>query len=323
MNKIQNNHLPNVSIVMPVFNGARTLMECIDSVLKQTYRDFELIICNDASTDTTVDILKNITDDRVRIINNPHNFGEGPTRDRAIDLACGKWLTVIDADDAWASERLEVLLKEAGASVDKMIFDDIIECHDTPSGMAPWRPLRGIHAFGCNGRDATDVTTEVFVGSWRLLIKPLLPLIYIKQNNVRHSCSRFGADTGFFLQLLSYGLQLRYIPKAMYYYRITPGSMSGLTNRYVLMQEVLENAASYFKHAPNVQAALNKKISLIARLEKYMSFIWALKRKEFIKALRIACQTPWIVPNFFRLSFYSLRYHMHRIQHGGSTRGIR
>jgi succinoglycan biosynthesis protein ExoO len=323
MNKAQDNHLPNVSIVMPVFNGARTLKECVDSVLKQTYSDFEFIICNDASTDSTEEILNKIIDDRVRIINNPHNFGEGPTRDRAIDLACGKWLTVIDADDAWAPERLEVLLKEVGSSIDKMIIDDIIECHDTPSGMAPWRPLRGINAFGCNGRDAIDVPTEVFACSWRLLIKPLLPLIYVKQNNVRHSYSRFGADTGFFLQLLSCGLHLRYLPRAMYYYRITPGSMSGLTNRYILMHEVLENAAGHFKHAPSVQAALYKKISLVTRLEKYMSFIWALKRKEFIKALRIAYQTPWIVPNFFRLSFYSLRYHIHRIQHGGSTRGIR
>jgi succinoglycan biosynthesis protein ExoO len=323
MNK-QSNNSPNVSVVMPVYNGERTLMEAVDSVLNQTYQDFELIICNDASTDETQNLLKKITDDRVKIILNLHNLGEGPTRDRAIELARGAWIAVIDADDAWAPERLEVMLREADGSTDKMIFDDIIECHDTPSGMVPCHVLRGKCAFGGNGVDTVEVPIADFVCKNRLLIKPLFPLKYVKKYKVLHSSRRFAEDTEFFLTLLAYGLTIRYVPRAMYYYRITPGSMSALANRSSLMREVLENAVDQFGHAPSIQKALHKKIAMIYREEKlYTPFFLALKKKDIMKALKILYQAPWIIPAFFSYLPERLFYHIHRVWHGGRTRGIR
>ena len=87
MDTSQANFLPSVSVVMPVYNGTRTLGESVNSVLSQTHRDFELIICNDASTDGTGIILENIRDERVRVIHNESNLGEGLARDRAIAAA--------------------------------------------------------------------------------------------------------------------------------------------------------------------------------------------------------------------------------------------
>ena len=322
MNKNKSNNKVNVSVVMPIYNGARTLMEAVNSVLTQTYQNFELIICNDASTDETGHILNNIADERIRVINNPYNLGEGPARDQAISLAQGEWLAVIDSDDAWAPQRLKVMLRETAISNNKIIFDDIYECHDTPSGMIPWRVLRGKHAFGCNGKNSLDLKVETLVCSERLLIKPLLPLRYVKQYKIHHSC-QYGADIDFFLHLLSHGLRLTYIPDAMYYYRITPGSMTSSTGRYISMRETLEKAINYFNHAPAVQVALRKKIAMVARDERYLPFIWALKKNEFIKALRLVYQSPWIMAEFFRRLGHSLAYQVHRIWHGGRSRGFR
>jgi succinoglycan biosynthesis protein ExoO len=324
MNKSQNNNSPNVSVVMPVYNGARTLMEAVDSVLKQTYQDFELVVCNDASTDETLNLLNNITDDRVRVIHNPHNLGEGPTRDRAIEMAQGFWLAFIDADDSWKQERLEVLLNAVNTSEDKILFDDIWECHDTPSGMIPWRVLRGKYAFGSNGIDAVKVPIENYICQKRLVKSALFPLNYVKKNNIRHSCLPFAADTEFFLKILALGLKLYYVPKPMYYYRITPGSMSAMANRSSLMREVLENALDQFGHAPSIQKALHKKIAMIYREEKlYTPFFLALKKKDIMKALNILYQAPWIIPAFFSYLPERLFYHIHRVWHGGRTRGIR
>ena len=308
---------------MPVFNGARTLRESVDSVLAQTFRDFEFIICNDASTDETGNILENIADERVRVLHNKSNLGEGSARDRAIESARGIWLAVIDADDAWAPERLETLLDAADTSVNKMIFDDIWECHDTADGLVPWHVLRGRYAFGGNGITAVDVPIENFVCQERLLLKPLLPLRSIREYHICHGCRPFGADTEFFLQLLAQGLQLCYVPKPMYYYRITPGSMSSLTNRSSLMREVLENAVNQFEHNVTVQAALRKKIAMVARDEYYMPFVWELKKKQLRKAFQMAYQAPWVIPEFFRRLGHSLAYQAHRIRNGGRTRGIR
>jgi glycosyltransferase involved in cell wall biosynthesis len=322
MIKSYQNHSPGVSVIMPVYNGARTLMESVDSVLQQTYHDLELIICDDASTDETGDILNKIRDDRVHVIYNLNNLGQGLSKDRAINLARSIWIAVIDADDTWMPNRLETFLNLADGNEDNIIFDDIMECHDTSSGMIPWRVIHGKYAFDGNGIEAAKVVIDKFLISERLLIKPLLPLSYIKQYNVHHSGRKFGEDAEFFIMLLSHGLQLLYIPKAMYYYRITPGSMTGSTERSGMMREVLENSINLFNHAPAVQAALRKKIVMVTRDERYLPVIWALKKNEFVKALRLVCQSPWIVAEFFRRLGHSLAYQVHRIWHGGRSRGL-
>ena len=100
--------------------------------------------------------------------------------------------------------------------------------------------------------------------------------------------------------------------------------MSGLTKRFVLMHEVLENAINDFEHAPNVQIALEKKISQVIRSEHYMLFIEAKKRKEVFKVLQIVYHCPWIIPEYFRnLIKGRLFYDLHRIWHGGFSRGER
>ncbi|MCB0832687.1 MAG: glycosyltransferase family 2 protein [Bacteroidetes bacterium] len=318
------NHVPVVSVIMPVYNGARTVKEAIDSVLTQTFFNFELIICNDASTDETRDILDSITDNRLRILHNDNNIGGGLSRDRAISQAQGFWLAVIDADDTWAPERLETLLSYGDEESNNfLIFDDVFECHDTPSGMRQWKEMRGRYAFDGNGFDAVGVTIEKFVCSTRLLIKPLFPLCWIKKYKIFHSTKKFGEDTEFFLRLMMYGIKLRYVPKPMYYYRITPGSMTSQKNRTNLMIEVLEDAIENFTDRPSIQAALLKKIALVSRDDQYMPFIWALKEKKFAKLFQLAGKNPWLISEFFHRAAQSLPYHIHRLRYGGRTRGIR
>ena len=319
----QNNIKPKISVVMPAYNCARTLFQAINSVLRQAYRDYELIICNDASTDKTRNILDDIKDDRILIIHNTVNLGEGPSRDRAIELARGVWIAFIDADDAWAPERLEVVLREAHSSLDNIVFDDIWECHDTASGMVPWHVLRGKYAFGGDGIHSIEVPIENYILQKRLLKSALFPLKYIKKYNIRHDCLPFYADINFFLKLLAHDVKLYYIPKPMYYYRITPMSMSAEAKRHALMREVLENSINLFNHAPVVQAALRKRISMVRRNEKYFPFVLSLKKYNFINALRIVCRSPWIILEFFRRLGPSLFYHIHRIWHGGKSRGFR
>jgi glycosyltransferase involved in cell wall biosynthesis len=317
------NSSPVVSIIMPVFNGARTLKDAVDSILAQTFNDFEFIICNDGSTDDTEFFLNGIVDERVHVLQNKENIGEGFARDRAIESAKGEWLAFIDADDVWASERLETLLGETDTSMNRMIFDDILQCHDTAHGMVPWRALRGKYAFGGNGIDSVEVALEKYVCQEHLLMQPLLPLWYVRKYHVRHGARRFAADTEFIIQLLFHGLKLYWVPKPMYYYRITPNSMAGLNSRYIMMREVIENAIKIFEHDPPVQAALYKKIALVTRDEQYMPFVWALKKKQLRNAYKLAYLKPWVVSEFFKRFAGSLRYHVHRILHGGRSRGIR
>jgi len=94
---------------MAVYNGEKYLKEAIESILNQTFRDFEFIIVDDGSTDRTPEILKEYVrkDERIKIITNPQNIGLTKSLNRAIKLAKGEYIARMDADDIAAPKRLE------------------------------------------------------------------------------------------------------------------------------------------------------------------------------------------------------------------------
>ncbi|MBR2988532.1 MAG: glycosyltransferase family 2 protein, partial [Clostridia bacterium] len=96
-----------VSIIMPTYNSAKFIGESITSVLNQTYTDWELIIVDDCSTDNTEEIVTSFGDERISYIKNEVNSGAAVSRNRAIDLAQGKWIAFLDSDDLYKSEKLE------------------------------------------------------------------------------------------------------------------------------------------------------------------------------------------------------------------------
>lgn len=98
---------PSISVVMPVYNASQFLQQAIDSILGQTYTDFEFIIINDGSTDDTESIIQSYADSRIKYFSNPLNLGIVETLNKGIDLAQGKYLARMDADDIALPERLE------------------------------------------------------------------------------------------------------------------------------------------------------------------------------------------------------------------------
>lgn len=94
-----------ISVLMPVYNGETFLQEALDSILGQTYTDFEFIIIDDASEDGTADILNTCTDPRVMRLRNEKNRGNYAARNRGLTLAKGKYICVMDADDVANPDR--------------------------------------------------------------------------------------------------------------------------------------------------------------------------------------------------------------------------
>jgi glycosyltransferase involved in cell wall biosynthesis len=100
------NLLPKVSVLMPVYNGELYLQEAIDSILNQTFRDFELLIIDDCSTDGSVDIAKAYTDPRVKVIANPYNQGLRVILNQGNRLAKAEYIARMDCDDISLPQRL-------------------------------------------------------------------------------------------------------------------------------------------------------------------------------------------------------------------------
>ncbi|MEL6580488.1 MAG: glycosyltransferase [Cyanobacteria bacterium J06607_15] len=95
-----------ISVVIPAYNAAATILETVNSVLAQTYTNFELIIINDGSSDRTLNLLQDITDSRLKIYSY-ENAGLSTARNRGVERSQGEFISFLDADDCWTPNKLE------------------------------------------------------------------------------------------------------------------------------------------------------------------------------------------------------------------------
>lgn len=100
---------PNVSVITPVYNAEKFLKETIDSVLKQSYKDFEYLLIDDCSTDNSPEIVKAYAekDSRVKYIKLQENSGAAVARNTGLEHAQGRYIAFVDSDDLWYPEKLE------------------------------------------------------------------------------------------------------------------------------------------------------------------------------------------------------------------------
>ncbi|ENW9120464.1 glycosyltransferase family 2 protein [Escherichia coli] len=98
---------PLISVIMPAYNAENTIRKSVLSVLNQSYTNFELIICDDGSTDETKKIILTFSDARIKFINNKYEKGAAGARNSAIDICSGEYVSFLDSDDIWASDKIE------------------------------------------------------------------------------------------------------------------------------------------------------------------------------------------------------------------------
>lgn len=134
-----------VSIIMPSYNTAKFISETIESVLAQTYSNWELIIVDDCSTDDTDAVVcPYLADDRIRYIKNKKNSGAAVSRNRALREAKGKWVAFLDSDDLWFPEKLEKQISFMKKNDYHFSYTNYIEIDETtnPNGRSVTGPKK-------------------------------------------------------------------------------------------------------------------------------------------------------------------------------------
>lgn len=133
---------PLVSVVMSVYNGDKYLEEAIDSILTQTYENFEFIIVNDCSTDNSLNILEEyvIKDERIKILNNKENKKLPASLNRGIKSSLGKYIIRMDADDISLPHRFETQVNYMEKNNDVVVCGSAYETFGTPKSSI-WKPL--------------------------------------------------------------------------------------------------------------------------------------------------------------------------------------
>lgn len=137
--RMEGNELPQVSVVMPAYNAERTISEAIISVLNQTFTDFELIIINDCSKDSTERIVKDLVqnDKRIILLQNKKNSGVSFSRNFGVSIAQGEWIAFLDSDDIWRTDKLEKqldIIKKHTNAVLSYTASAFIDSEGNPSG---------------------------------------------------------------------------------------------------------------------------------------------------------------------------------------------
>ena len=167
----------DVSILIPAYNSEKTIRRAIESALRQTFQDFELIIVDDGSQDGTLEVIKTIVDPRIRVVRHAKNSGEAEARNTAIRSALGRYLAFLDSDDEWLPEKLsrqmEAIRKEPEGIVANVtgyyLFDEFnIKRKEIPFQPSAWFKYL---LMGCGQGPGTTlmVSREAFEKIFRMI----------------------------------------------------------------------------------------------------------------------------------------------------------
>lgn len=220
-----------ISIIVPVYNTEKYLRRCIDSVLAQTYKDFELLLIDDGSKDSSGVICDEYAakDARLRVFHK-ENGGVSDTRNYGLDLAQGKYLMFLDSDDFWLrNDVLEMLIGKAEENDLDIIRGEYSAMHE--DGTLAWN--REISAERRN--HAGQILTNVEFLEYAIHGEFFLPLSMIKLSSIgklRFEVGRvFLEDMLFYSTYLLHSLRCMYVPNIRFYaYRKNEGSASNEAN---------------------------------------------------------------------------------------------
>ena len=122
--------MPDISIIVPIYNAEKYLNKCLDSLINQTKKELEFVLINDGSTDKTDSIIKNYNDKRIKYFKNK-NQGIGKTRNFGISKSSGKYIMFLDSDDYLKKEACEILYKKAITTNSDLVICDFYKIYDS------------------------------------------------------------------------------------------------------------------------------------------------------------------------------------------------
>ncbi len=122
--------MPEVSIITPCYNSSKFLQQTVDSVLNQTFTDWEWLITDDKSTDHSVEIIRKVNDERIKLTVAEKNGGAGHARNLSLEKASGRFITFLDADDFWEPNFLEEMVSFMKKENAELAYSNYSRCDE-------------------------------------------------------------------------------------------------------------------------------------------------------------------------------------------------
>lgn len=290
-----------VSILLPAYNSGNLIGTAIQSVLRQTQRRFELIVIDDCSTDDTAEVVAEFArgDDRIKLLHTARNVGPAAARNIGFDAACGRWIALLDSDDAYGPERLARLLELAEANAADMVSDNLLMM---PVGGTPYLLIppdllghpQHLTAAEFICRNIGDSRNPRLSYGF---MQPMIRRDFLLQHGIRYDeRNRFGEDFMLCVACLRAGACWWVTPEVLYHYATRPGSLTEVQSSGDL-QRIAQLEKDYLRDPavsrdPALRAALCRHKAKIDRLYYYRAFTDAVKQRQIGEAVRLLVRSP-------------------------------
>jgi glycosyltransferase involved in cell wall biosynthesis len=213
--------MPRVSVIVPAYNAERYLPETLASIEAQTYRDWDVVVSDDASTDATVAIAEAFGE-RFRVVRGSTNGGIGSARNRGIEVSAGELVAFLDADDLWFPDYLERQVGLYDASRRDRDDVGIVVCDARIVGPDGYRAQTYMEAV----RFPNEVTLTRLVRSNLIFVSALSPRAIVEEVG-RFATDLVGTeDYDLWLKIVERGYRVVANRRPLAVYRLTPGSVS-------------------------------------------------------------------------------------------------
>lgn len=268
--------MPKVSIVVPVYNVATYLPECLDSVIKQTLKDIEIICVDDGSTDNSLEILNEYAkkDDRVKVITKP-NAGYGNSMNMGMDAATGEYIGIVESDDWVEPTMFADLYKAAKKYNAEIVKSDYYEFTTKEGDKQIYIQTPTIPYF-YNRPISADTFEDIFhfrMNTWTGIYKTsFLRLFDIRHNETPGASYQ---DNGFWFKTISLATTAIFLDKAYYHYRQdNPNSSINSKGKVFCMCDEYKFIREFVDANPDIKTAHLQ--TFLAK--KYYNYFYTYKR---------------------------------------------
>lgn len=211
-----------VSIIMPNYNSEKYIRDTINSVLSQTYANWELLFVDDCSSDNSLEFAKSFDDDRIKIYSTERNGGAAIARNIAISNASGKWIAFLDSDDIWESNKLERQLENMVQNDFVFTFTDYDVIDDNNKTISTFKPRLDKCSY-------TDVLKHNHIGCLTVMYNAeKLGKVYMPTNAEKRE------DLACWLSILKDGSQAYCLHECLSKYKVHSNSVS--SNKLKMMK---------------------------------------------------------------------------------------
>lgn len=281
-----------VAILMPVYNGEKYLNEAIESILNQTYKEFDFLIINDGSSDRTEEIIKSYNDKRIIYIENEKNIGIVKTLNKGLDLIKSKYIVRMDADDISSSKRVEKQVKFMDKNMDISVSGTSILLFNREGRV--WKnKVR---------QDPTQVKTQLLFNNALMHPSVIIRKSTLLEGNYKYDEEDCSVEDFGLWQKISFTYKLSNIPEVLLKYRVNEVGLTQVAERDMKRRDLV-HMKIYMQAFDHLGIKISTKdleaLALFLGGRAFVNEIDINTILEIIKSMKVAAQLKDYDMKFF------------------------